>query len=538
MDDQHTELMNLREENARLRAQVRVLQQAEAAAEEASEAKTRFLAMMSHEIRTPLSGIVGLADLLASGALDREQRAYVEAIRGAGAALISLLGEILDLSRIEAGRLDLEDAPFDLAALVEGAAELLAPRAQGKGLEIATFIARDVPRALVGDGARIRQILLNLAGNALKFTQSGGIGISVLVRDDALVFEVADTGPGVPEDRRAAIFENFEQADASSARTHEGAGLGLAISRALAARMGGSLDLARSGPEGSVFVFVCPLRPAPEQPPLAADLSGQSVLVVGPVLFEAPFIAARVRDFGGQAVCVAELAEAAIALAPNPAPGQNRAPNLVIVDCALGMEAVRRIADLARMAGTARVLTLFSPYERRALGAQALAGLDGWLVKPVREASLRARILEQDDPAAEPAPSPDAPPLSRMRILLAEDNPVNALVARKHLASLGASVVHVEDGQAAVSAAAQARTGQAPLFDVILMDMRMPRLDGLGAVRLIREAEAALGAARVRIVALTANAFEQDRRECLAAGFDDFLTKPFEPMALARILVS
>ena len=534
MDEPHTEVLSLREENARLLAEVRALQQAGTAAKEASAAKTRFLAMMSHEIRTPLSGIIGLADLLALGRLDQEQRAYNQAIRGAGASLICLLDEILDLSRAEAGHLDLEDRPFETAALVEGAAELLAPRAQGKGLEIASYIAPGVPSTLMGDAARLRQIVLNLTGNAIKFTQAGGVGISVFVRNGALVFEVADTGPGpgVPEDRRDAIFEDFEQADSSSARAHEGAGLGLAISRRLAQRMGGSLELARSGPQGSAFIFTCPLRAASAQSHHVKNQSGQNVLLVGASAFELPFIAARVRDSGGRAVCVADVAQAAIALTQEPCPG------LVIVDCALGVEAVGMVAKLSRKAGAPRVLTLFSPYERRALGAQALSATDGWLVKPVRTATLQARLLEQNDLAETPAAGPDQLPLAHKNILLAEDNPVNALVARKHLESLGASVVHVEDGQAAVSAAAQARTGEAPLFDAILMDMRMPKLDGPCAARLIREAEAVLGAARVRIVALTANAFEQDRRECLAAGFDDFLTKPFEPMALARILVS
>ncbi len=545
MDEQQAELINLRAKNAELAAQVRDLQQAEAAAEAASEAKTRFLAMVSHEIRTPLSGIIGLADLLALGQLDQEQRAYVEAIRGAGGALVSLLSEILDLSRVEAGRLDLEDAPYDIVALVEGAAELLAPRAQGKGLEIASYVAPNVPRILMGDGARIRQIMLNLAGNSAKFTQAGGIGLSVRVVEENLVIEVADTGPGVPEDRRAAIFEDFEQADSSSARSHEGAGLGLAISRRLAERLGGSLTLARSGSQGSVFAFACRLRPAPEQPPAPEGLCGQSVLLVGASSFELPFIAQRLRDRRVQAHCAADFAEAKLALFQtqnqNQNQPQNLTPKIVIVDCALGVENARAIAAQSRLAGVERVLTLFSPFERRALGAQALASMDGWLVKPVREASLRALILEQGEPEqgefeTDLAPAKGETPLARMHILLAEDNPINALVARKHLESLGASVRHVSDGRAAVLAAMQARMGEAPPIDAILMDMRMPDLDGPGAARLIREEEAASGAARVRIVALTANAFAQDRRECLEAGVDDFLTKPFEPRTLARIL--
>lgn len=532
MDELQAELINLHAKNADLTAQVRDLQQAEAAAEAANEAKTRFLAMVSHEIRTPLSGIIGLADLLGLGQLDQEQRAYVEAIRGAGAALVSLLGEILDLSRVEAGRLDLEDAPYDIVALVEGAAELLAPRAQGKNLEIASYIGPEVPRILMGDGARIRQIVLNLAGNAAKFTKAGGIGLSVRVIEGNLLIEVADTGPGVPEDRRAAIFEDFEQADSGSARSHEGAGLGLAISLRLAQRLGGSLTLARSGAKGSVFAFTCPLRPAHDQPSAPERLCSQSVLLVGASTFELPFIAQRLRDQRAQAHCAADVEEARLALAQTPV------PKIVIVDCALGAQSAQAIAALARMAGVERVLTLFSPFERRALGAQALASVDGWLVKPVREASLRERILErgQLERVKSLAPAQCEAPLARMHILLAEDNPINALVARKHLESLGACVSHVADGRAAVLASMQARSGEAPSIDAILMDMRMPELDGPGAARLIREAEAATGAERVRIVALSANAFAQDRRACLEAGIDDFLTKPFEPNTLARIL--
>ena len=523
---------------AALRTEIRELKEAAAArdrAEAASEAKSRFLATVSHEIRTPLNGILGMADLLGATPLAAEQASYVEAIRTSGGALASLIDEILDFSRIEAGKLELAAEPFDLVALVEGMVELLAPRAQGKGLEIAASIAADVPRHVVGDGARLRQVLINLAGNAVKFTETGGIGVRVTrAAGGAIRFAVSDTGPGIAPERRTAIFEEFEQGDGSASRRHGGSGLGLAISMRIVERMGGRLMLENASDQGSIFSFAVAL-PTVRGATREAEgpmLRGRCALIVGRSPFEAPYLGERLAAAGAEVVRAEGTAAALAALERRPP------PDIVIVDCALGETATRELAGAARAAGVARSLVLFSPFERRAFGQNSLAGFDGWLVKPVRSRSLLARIAGPAPvlPIAGLAHEAGGSPLPchGLDVLVAEDNDINALVVQHHLERLGARVTRVHDGAQAVARAADAVAGRRRSFDVILMDIRMPRLDGLEAARCIRRNEARSRSARIRIVALTANAFEEDRAACLAAGFDDFLTKPVDLAELAR----
>jgi len=472
----------------------------------------QFLRLMSHEMRTPLNGVIGMLGLLSRTRLDGAQRAYADAAQKSAEHLLGLVNDLLDFARLEAGALEFDASPVDLEGLTRGVAELLSPKAHDKGLEIVWSVAADAPD-VVADEGRLRQVLFNLAGNAVKFTDRGGVRLTVeraggTAARPRLAFVVDDTGPGVPEEARLRIFDEFGHADASDAARFDGAGLGLAVVRRLAQAMGGTVTVSdRPDGPGARFRFEAPF-PIAENAPRARLLDGLAVAVRTPDPFVRQAAVAQIEASGGRVV---------------------RQAGVTLIDHAAAEDGALMVKP-----SQGEAIILLKPGERDLVDRYRAAGFHGYLIKPLRRASLAERVLAasgrrkgltvavgraQDDDRVTPVA------FKGLRVLLVEDNPVGALLAKTLLRREGCVVQTAADGHEALLTLKEAR------FDLIFMDMRMPRMDGPAAVRALR----ARGE-RTPIVALTANAFAEDRILCLEAGMNDHLTKPLEADALRAAL--
>jgi CheY-like chemotaxis protein len=470
--------------------------------------------------------------------LTPEQTTYSKAVKTSGDTLLSLIEEILDFSKIEAGKLELEARPFALQALIEEVVELLAPRAHAKGLEIGTYVDPRLPARVIGDTARLRQVLFNLIGNAIKFTELGGIAVEVGPggAPQELLILVRDTGVGIAPQEQARIFEEFEQGATDASRRHGGSGLGLAISKRIVERMGGHIGVKSAPGVGTTFQVTVPLlaSPQPQASPARTDLTGASLLVVSPGAVDAALVARRLRDWRGKVV-VEEDEAAALTRLPE------RQWHTLMVDFALGAAAATTLAAGASAIG--RRIVLLTPADRHELPALRSAGFTGYLIKPVRVASLAACMrsgnggFEHADCGATSRSSTPGPTGNGLSVLIAEDNKINGLLARALLTKLGHRPTLVESGTAAVEACRAAYAAGTP-YDLVLMDVNMPGIDGREATRRIRAMETERGEAPTLILALTANAFAEDREACLEAGMSGFLTKPLERERLADMLIS
>ncbi|MBT8155645.1 response regulator [Epibacterium ulvae] len=514
-------------------------------AEAATETKSRFLATMSHEIRTPINGVLGMAELLHESPLSSEQRSYSETILASSEALLRIVNDILDFSKLEAGKTVLLQQPFNLRDVVFDVATLVAPNAAAKGIEICIDVPDDTPRQFIGDNGRIRQVLMNLIGNAVKFTTEGFVGITVSYDADQelpLTVTICDTGVGIPAEQLDHIFKAFEQVESTTARRFEGTGLGLAISTHLVEAMQGQITATSTLGDGSCFTLHLGLPltedafvPSPRLVKYGDDLAGKSILLIAHQPF-ARDLRSRLLASWGVTVHWYDGCDSALKALPDLPPDID----LVLVESGMDAEAAEHFSMMLwQSAGRASVPIIFATDAQHVTALQSLKarGSVTALMKPPRNGALMQAMIGALYPdrisQARSARTPkDEANLSAYNILIAEDNRTNQLVLRKMLASTGVQMTFCNDGQAAVDAY---RSG---VFDMVLMDMSMPIMDGLQATRMIRKIESDRNHPPCPIVALTANVMDTDEDACREAGMMDFLTKPVRKQVVIKAIAT